>query len=380
MFLFHGTRGPRETIRSIAREGLRPFRHGWTRSVLGSDDETVFVSPSPVAGHGGDPVSFAMGFARYKGPRAPGDGWIVVFDVPTTGPGALSFAKAVVRNRDLDQYFRSRSTLRTLLGCACVGAATTILEALYELGGRDDLHRIARELQPTLRRFSSEVSMPEPSFARWRAYADAILTARTREEVERLGRRYGVQRQYPEVPHCELCVQGLADWIYQLPPHVKLACTYGEAIELPALYGRHDLFGQRLEANARMVRRWYESAPVSAVAAGLWALRSTGRSRDADPLALLQKHTPIDLSKLPDGWTSRLGRAPTMDAIAEDDVQLVCDAMGPEHMIGAIHLSAGARFRPWARPTRDDRLPSKLWRAARWLRANSKRPDTIYDG
>lgn len=379
MFLFHGTRGTRETIRSIAREGLRPFVHAWTAAAIGVEDPTVFVSPTPVAGHGGDPVSFAMGFARYNGPRAQGDGWIVVFDVPTTGPDALSFAKGVVRNRDLDQHFRARSALRTLVESASA-KGVTVLEALYELGGRDDLHRIASELQPRLRSFSGDASMAEPSFARWSAYADGILGARSREEVARLGRRYGVQRSYIEVPHCELCVQGLADWCYVLPANVKLACTEGEPIELPARYGRHDLFGQRLEANARMVRRWYEGAEPEAIARGFGALSVATWVRDADPLELLKKHTPIDLSKLPDGWTSGFGRAPTVEAIKDGDVQLVCDAMGPEHMIGAIHLSAGARFRPWARPTRDDRLPSKLWRAARWLRANSTRPDTIYDG
>jgi hypothetical protein len=380
MFLFHGTRGARETVRSIAREGLRAHPHRWTHGVLDDEAPTVFVSPTPVAGHGGDPVAFAMGFARHKGPRAPGDGWIIVFDVATEEPDALSFVKAVVANRDIDQHFFGQSALSLMLApLSTQPNAPLVIEVLYELAQRDDLHRIARELEPTLVSLAPGVSMPEPSFARWRAYCDAIVRARSSDEVERAGRRYGVERESPFVPHCELCVETLADWAYALPSHVKLACTGGERALLLARYGRRDLFGQGLEQHARMVGRWYEAADRSEIEQGFRRLRERRREQPP-PIERLRAGTPIDLSRVPDAWTPRFGRTHTLEDARARDVQLVCDAIDPRHMIGAIHLASGPRFRPWARPTRDDRLPSKLWRAARWLRAHSARADTIYDG
>jgi hypothetical protein len=321
-----------------------------------------------------------MGFARYRGPRTAGDGWIIVFDVPTDQPDALSFVRAVVANRDIDQHFLGQSTLGTLLfALSTQPDAPLVIEALYELGQRDDLRSVARELEPTLVCFSPGVSMETPSFAKWRAYCDAIVEARSSDEVERAGRRWGVQREWSPVPHCELCVEVLADWSYALPSRVKLACTGGERALLPARYGRRDLFGHALEQHARMVGRWYEGADRADVEQGFRDLRVRRRERPS-PIELLRSRTPIDLSRLPDPWTPRFGHTHTLAELRSHDVQLVCDAIDPRYMIGAIHLASGPRFRPWARPTRDDRLPSKLWRAARWLRAHSARPDTIYDG
>ena len=74
---FHGTRGDRSHIEAIRRDGLRALRHEWTHSQLGHEAST-FLANAPVAGEGGDPVAFAMGYGRWKGPRSHGDGWIIV--------------------------------------------------------------------------------------------------------------------------------------------------------------------------------------------------------------------------------------------------------------------------------------------------------------
>ena len=105
MLLFHGTRGDRRLVDAITREGLRGFGRGWTHERFGGDAFT-FLANTPVSGHGGDPVAFAMGFRLWKGPRTPGDGWIIVVDLPHQAQGVI---RAVVPNRALEDYFAART-------------------------------------------------------------------------------------------------------------------------------------------------------------------------------------------------------------------------------------------------------------------------------
>src|SRR5262245_2542914 len=61
MWLFHGTRLDTAGERSLRREGLRGTAGGWAATLLG-ERPLCFLSPEPVAGVGGDPVSFALGW------------------------------------------------------------------------------------------------------------------------------------------------------------------------------------------------------------------------------------------------------------------------------------------------------------------------------
>src|SRR4051812_16675373 len=102
MLLFHGTRA--NALDEIVTHGLKPARpgdssHDWVWDLSGqSRGSSVFLSTEPVAGKGGDPVSFAMGWP-IKGWRAREAGYIVVVDLP---PDALHLIVAVVPNHDLD--------------------------------------------------------------------------------------------------------------------------------------------------------------------------------------------------------------------------------------------------------------------------------------
>lgn len=374
MLLFHGTRGGRDRIRSIAREGLRAVDHAWTHDVLRSKDPTTFLSPTPVAGHGGDPVAFAMGFRSWSGPRTPGDGWIVVVDLPHEA--LASTVRAVIANRDLEQYFARWTVLSELASRAVGPRAVTVLELLEELGRRPDLAEVARGARPVLLSHRRDVDLRGVSFADWRAYATAIAAAPSLEAVARAGRRYGVRWAEPEVPHCDLCVSGMADWAYELP--VRLACTGEAPPRLRAHVGARDLFGEGLVAHARMAARWYEGVDRREVAAGFERLAEA--SGHGPPGEALTRLTPLDPARLPAPWRPGFGRTWREEDLRGPDVQLVCDAIPPEHVVGALRLAAGPKLRPWARPTKAAPLAQRLWRGARALRAASSRPDTIYDG
>lgn len=115
MLLFHGTMAP--ALDSVLKHGLRPPQpgatwHDWLWDISGrSQGNAVFLSTTPVAGKGGDPVSFAMGWPnnRFRGQHP---GYIIVVDLP---PEALGLVDAVVPNVELDTFisvFLSRSFLR----------------------------------------------------------------------------------------------------------------------------------------------------------------------------------------------------------------------------------------------------------------------------
>ncbi len=115
MLLFHGTTG--QALDGILKHGLMPpqphaTRHGWVWELSGrSQGNAVFLSTAPVAGKGGDPVSFAMGWPL-KHTEGGSSGYLIVVDLP---PSALNVIHAIVPNVDLNNFinvFRTRSFLR----------------------------------------------------------------------------------------------------------------------------------------------------------------------------------------------------------------------------------------------------------------------------
>jgi hypothetical protein len=382
MLLFHGTRGHRDLVDAIARDGLRAHRHEWAHRTLDLDAST-FLANAPVAGAGGDPMAFAMGYGAWNGPRTPGDGWIVVVDLPRDAFGAV---RAVVPNHELTQYFAAR-TLRTFLtspllvlddagtGTRRTGPRPLLVEALAELGRRDDLPRLAASLRPVLASKRDDLRADDLTFARWRRYAGDLRAARTLDEVARAGRRWGFAWGEPEVPHCALCVEGMATWLYAVD--APLACADGNRVGLWTSLAGQDLLGDGLAAFARIVARAYAGASPAAVADGFAKLRAErGNVTWGDVLA----RTPIDAAALPPSWSPDFGRAWTERDARATDAQLVCDAIGPEHVVGALRVAAGNRLRPWARPRRGETLAAKLWHAATVVRDRHRGRCVVYDG
>lgn len=380
MLLFHGTRGGRELVDAIGREGLRPHLHGWTLDRLGHEAST-FLSNAPVAGSGGDPMAFAMGFGSWR-PRSR-DGWIIVVDLPRESWGVI---RAVVPNLELDQYFQAQNLRPTLLGRAPLldasGRAVSrregplVVEVLEELGGRANLADVARSLRPVLVGKYSDLHSDDFSFARWTRYAGALREASTLGEVTRAGRRWGFVWEKPEVPHCPLCVQGMASWVYAID--APLACAPADAVALYASHGGRDLFGDGLAPLARVLARAYAGAPREAVAAGFASLKEGGRARVEWEHLLAE--TPVDAGALPPSWAPDFGRRWEERDVRAPDVQLVCDAIAPEHVVGALRVAAGGKLTAWARPRKGETLAAKLWHAAGAVRERYRGRMVVYDG
>ena len=110
-----GTTAP--ALGGSLKHGLRPpqpdaARHDWVWELSGrAQGNAVFLSTAPVAGKGGDPVSFALGWPlKHAGGRQPG--YVVVVDLP---PDALGLVHAVVPNIELTAFVSvsiTRSWLR----------------------------------------------------------------------------------------------------------------------------------------------------------------------------------------------------------------------------------------------------------------------------
>lgn len=381
MLLFHGTRGQRSVIESIGREGLRARRHEWTHDRVGHAAST-FLANAPVSGRGGDPVAFAMG---WNGGRAHAhDGWIVVVDLPHARRDLIH---AVVPNLELEQYFAATDLRHALLGSAAVfdwpsrrvtyhRRSPLVVEVLEELGRLPELARVARALSPVLSWRRDDLRSDDFSFAKWSRYAGDLRAATTLDEVARAGRRWGFTWENPEVPHCALCVQGMATWVY--PLEVPLACAADEHVGLFASVGGRDLFGDGLASIARTVARGYASAPPGRVAEAFAKVAGEGRSlRDWGELVA---RTPIDLAALPTSWSPDFGRHWKDEDLRRPDVQVVCDAIEPEYVLGAMRVAAGARLQGWARPRRGETLVAKLWHAATVIRHRHRGRMVLYDG
>jgi hypothetical protein len=372
MLLFHGTRGDRALVESIAAEGLRAVGRAWTHAVLGRE-ECAFLSNAPVAGHGGDPVAFAMGFPGWPR-RAQYDGWIVVVDLPNV---ARNLVRAVIPNLDLERYFERDRHFAWLAAETSIldrgewsSGGPPVVEVLHELGARGET-KVA--LRPMLRSKDNDLHSDDFSFARWRRYADALRNARTLDDVVRAGRRCGFTWDHPEVPHCELCVAAMATWSHAID--TPLECAGGRPVALPVF--TTDFASDGLESLVRTVTRWFEGTSMQH---RFDALRSARRVRSELDYERLLRILEIDEARLPPAWRRDFGRTFTDDDLRAADVQLVCDAIPNDYVIGALRIATGGRLRTWARPERGETLLEKLWSAARELRRISRGPRTVYDG
>jgi len=388
MLLFHGTRGDRALVESIAADGLRGFGRAWTHAVLGREACT-FLANAPVAGHGGDPVHFAMGFGRYR-QRASNDGWIIVVDLP---PEARGLVRAVIPNTEVERYFwRDRTFAFLESGAWLLGddhelvsakarkrmpTGPRVIEVLAELGPEGAARA---KLHPVLLSKYEDLGSDDFSFANWTRYADALRNARTLDDVIRAGRRWGFRWEHPEVPHCELCVASMATWAYAIDASPRLACACERTAALPASFAGRDFVGNGLDALAGMVRRWFEGVGQAELIERFESLRASEPSGSQSARDYLVRVLAIAQSRLPAAWRSDFGAEFDEGTMRAADGQLVCDAIPSEYLVGALRIATGGRLRPWARPKGGETLMSKLWQATHALRRASRGPATVYDG
>jgi hypothetical protein len=431
MLLFHGTMAP--ALDGILKDGLRPphasaTAHDWVWDLSGrSQGSAVFLSTAPVAGKGGDPASFAMGWpARRRAGHYPG--YIVIVDLP---PEAIDLVRAVVPNVELDTFisvYRARSFLR----------GTFRLEASHATGASHDA--VARWtlshwcLHYWLARYCADYHIPltpsalnarlplqlesaDPALpadltpTRWQAFLDdyfkvvAFADQDIRSEAERERRRQSILRRHGFVlpdhieeddhsKRCSLCIGGLARFVHRFEGFADYQPLRDFLHALPMKSAYH-----RLPDTAR-VGTYIVGAPLRTGGLGAaqsLALQLRAVADHTTPFAerevesFFRTHESPRRSSREESWTWeqwyarfpaercalssawRPGYCQRFSAadLKRPDRQVIADAIPLPYVLGAIKITDGARLLAHLRPNRrkGETLAAKLWTLAHALRA-----------
>jgi hypothetical protein len=430
MLLFHGTTSP--ALDDILKHGLRPphphaTAHDWVAEISGrSQGSAVFLSTAPVAGKGGDPVSFAMGWpVKRLYERLPG--YIVVVDLP---PEALELVYAVVPNVELDTFisvYRTRSFLRETVRIEAVRqpgegqmlARWTLSHwcmhywlARYCADHHIALTPTALAAHVTLQLKSAEPALPSDlTPLRWRAFLDDYFRVvefgwkDIASEEERERRRHAVLRRHSiALPDdvesdghrktCRQCVGGLVGFCYRFdgfadyaplraflraqPMHSSYHRLPAQAhIEPYVMRAPVDHVGlgnvQSLAMRLRAVAAHAAPFPEEAIARFFRAHESSRRSPRDVPWTWDQWYAefPAEQCTLSHAWQPGYCQHFAAADLKRPDCQVIADAVPARYILGGIKVSDGARLVQQVRPSRrkGETLASKLWTLAHALRA-----------
>ncbi|HEX9411937.1 MAG TPA: hypothetical protein VF916_00395 [Ktedonobacterales bacterium] len=385
------------------------------------------MSTAPVAGKGGDPVSFAMGWPlTHRGGRSPG--FLIVVDLP---PEAFERVHAVVPNVELESFvsvFRTRSWLRE----------TVRLEA--SRGAGDDQAVLARWtlsqwcLHYWLARYCADHQIPlkpsaldahvtlqvggiDPALPadltplRWQAFLDdyfrvvAFADWDIGSAAERERRRQSILRCHGVVlpdhieaddhsKHCRMCIRGLAHFVYRfdgfadyqplqaflrtlpmkssyqrLPEAVRLGPYVMDAPLQDGGLGSVQSLALRL----RTVRA--HTTPFSDEAVlGFFRTQEASRKSPREASWTWDQwyaHFPVERCTLPHTWHPRYCQRFGATDLKQPDRQVIAGAIPLPYILGAVKISDGVRLIPHLRPNRrkGETLAAKLWALVHALRA-----------
>ncbi len=430
MLLYHGTRA--NNLASILRDGLRPPRpedtsHDWVHALTDrSQSAQVFLATKPVAGKGGDPVSFALGWPnkRERYPKAQ-PGYLIVVDLPHA---AFDLIPAVVPNYELDHFMAVNEARRVLL-CQTLAVAPVqategqiVQSRSWRLSQWCMLswlaQRFAREGVPlTLAALRAQtrliVTQRDPALPadmtphRWHAfladyshlveiaYRDASLAVFERRRHAILLRHgitlpVSIEEDY-HCMRCSLCINATFRYGYQiaglgtdgaLQPFLRdwqrqrggMHPIHGngsaDTMWLPQM-GATSTDGQLLMAlEALRALTAYHAAYGAEAVTRFFLDHETGNhqpwSWDAWHAAF-----PAEGTDVAPMWQPGYGRAFTPRDLLRSDRQIMADAIPARYIIGAIRLSDGVRLLHHVRPNRarNETLASNLKRLAMRLRA-----------
>lgn len=441
MLLYHGTHA--EVLESILREGLRPPQpdataHDWLYPLAErSRDTLVFLATEPVAGKGGDPVSFALGWPmkRWRYPRAV-PGYLIVVDLP---PDALHLVRAVVPNYEFNQFVQVADARRSLLRHAQAEhdasqspprVRTWRLTSwcmLSWLWLRFARHHIPLELEALREQLELVTYFRDPALPadltphRWRAFVDEyghlveVADGDTSPTVFERRRhalllRHGITlpQEVEEDAHrryCRLCVNGYYTYGYRVSglesdsvlqaflrtwqrrrggTHPMHGTELADTMRLPAFSsttlgarGDHVL---TMTLQALRVLGAYHAACGEEAIARFFLEHETGHT---DPWEWDAWYTafPNIESGVPAVWRPGYGRDFTPGDLKRPDRQVLVDAVPARSIVGAIRLSDGVRLAPRVRPNRrrGETLASVLHRLALDLRTSYRGTPLILD-
>jgi hypothetical protein len=430
MLLFHGT--TEQALEGILKRGLVPRQshateHDWVWELSGrSQGSAVFLSTAPVAGRGGDPVSFAMGWpVKHTQGSA---GYIVVVDLPMSD---LNLVHGVVPNIELNSFisvFRTRSFLRQ----------TVYVQAYSEGGDRQQPlarwnlshfcshywlarycadHRVALTPSALKALITLEVGGIDPALPpdltplRWQTFLDdyfRLVYFSWRDissPVERERRRQTILRHHgitlPEEfeeddhrKHCRLCIGGLVHFFHRfdgfndyrpfrdfltaqpkksgfqrLPETARLG-SYMVGAPLPD--GGLGAV-QSLVLRLRAVRAHTMPFSDEAVLTFFRTEEASDRSTPEPSWSWGQWYEafPADRCAIPRLWRPGYGQRFDAADLKLPDRQVMAEAIPTKYVLGAIKIYGGHRLVKDVRPGRrkGETLSSKLWTLVHTLRS-----------
>lgn len=413
MFFFHGTRA--DTIEGIFARGLVPpapadHSDDWARRLSGhSHQALVYLSTSPVAGKGGDPVSFAQGWParRWRRPRKL-PGYVVVIDLPSE---ALHLIHAVVPNIELDgfiQVHQTRSFFQRETAFTDERRPISLSNwcAFFWLGPYLADAGVPLEPEPVNELLQLEVTYRAPdlpadlSSQRWRAFLTDYLrvieyhsaSLKSEQELQRQQRRLFRRYQLTlpadtlEDSHrarCRLCLEALFAWSYRVEGFESYAPLRAFLNEKSRRFKQHPL-----AKNAALVPYLLpDNASNGGVVSHLAALLRTVAAHTAPfPNADLRRFWlerdptwtwpqwyrafPAGQCALPNLWRPTYGREFSEHSLKQPDQQALAGPIPRDYILGAIRLSDGEKLLPHLRPKRrqGDTLGTRLWHLAHELR------------
>jgi hypothetical protein len=414
MFFFHGTRA--DAIEGIFARGLVPpapadHNDDWARRLSGhSHGALVYLSTSPVAGKGGDPVSFALGWPgrKWRRPRKL-PGYVVVIDLPAE---ALHLIHAVVPNIELDLFIQLHQTrgffqqkvvftpARQPLSLSNWCAFFWLGQYLAEAGVPLEPGPVNELLQLKVTYRSSD--LPENlTPQRWRAFltdylrlmeyhaADLKSEQELQRQQQRLFRRY--QLTLPsdtlEDSHsarCRLCLEALFAWSYRVEGFESYPPLRAFLNEKSRRFKQHPLAEHEApipyllpdtSANGRVVD--HLAALLRVVAAHIAPFPEADLRRfwlERDPTwtwPQWYRAFPAERCALPNLWRPSYGREFSERSLKKPDRQALAGPIPRDYILGAIRLSDGEKLLPHLRPNRrqGDTLSTHLWHLAHELRA-----------
>jgi hypothetical protein len=395
------------------------------------------LSTEPVAGKGGDPVSFAMGWP-VKGWRAREAGYLVVVDLP---PDALHLVAAIVPNLDLDiavgvshartmlrQTFlvearrmgqESEAPLATWnlshwclhywLACYCgsrgVALETSALDKILAAQGATANPALQADMTPTQWRAFLDDYFRVVDFA----YVDHVPEAQTERWRKNILRKYGVTlpddiEEDDHSRYCRMCMAGLYQHSYRIDGFFDYAPLRSFLHSMPKKSGYQRL-PEGIVLNTYMIPTETKSGGLGtpqSLAQRLRAVAAHTAPYDEESVSRFfhkressaylrrepswtwedwYKAFPAEACALPKEWRPGVFRTFSAADLKLPDRQVISAAIPPEYIIGAIKISDGARFLTHIRPNRrsGETLSSKLWRLTHQIRSQYAGSPVILD-
>lgn len=350
MILFHGTPADDTKLASILRDGLRGIDRGWVGCLVGHARPS-FLSTSPVAGRGGDPVSFALGWPWPVSLVHRPPGYIFVIDLPKPEHGRILTA---LRNRDLEDWFVARDAKAWM-------SSNDHFWALHEIARRvaPDFETARALLVPRFHTIDKALAAPDLTIERWRGFVFEYTAARTDKDLARVERKYRITCSDPSLRHCELCTANLVDYVYEVRGFPDL--------RLHGRYGSLDVCAEKpgLATLLRVVAAYTDGLAPAELA----RLRAASAKWGNDFWERLERWARPDPARLPRVYRPGFGAAPASEDLRHSDTQVLVDGVGPELILGAIQISENGRLLPGIRPNRrrGETLAAKLWSLAHAL-------------